>query len=108
MFRLCLLAIESLKVGARMAGPSRAVDDEAYQAWYAEKWRVDVREAERRCKARRAQNAREEHALLANPPQADVMPLEHGPARVSRICRDLGREIAEFASSHLEHHDTRI
>jgi hypothetical protein len=108
MFHLCFLIVESLKVGARMAGPSRAVDNEAYRAWYAEKQRVDVQEAGHRCKARRAHNTREERALLANPPQATSMPLEHGLARVSRICTDLGREIAEFASSRLEHHDTRI
>jgi hypothetical protein len=47
MFRLYLLAVESLKVGAGMAGPSRAVDNEAYRAWYAEKRRVDVREVGR-------------------------------------------------------------
>jgi hypothetical protein len=43
-----------------------------------------------------------------NPPQAASMPLEHGMVKISRICRDLGWEIAEFASSCLEHHDTRI
>jgi hypothetical protein len=80
---------------------------DAYRAWYAQKWKEDGRERTQRCRVRRGETA--EMALGVNSgPQPPPVSVELCASRAIRISQDLAKEIAEFASSRLEHYDTNV
>jgi hypothetical protein len=80
---------------------------DAYRAWYAQKWKEDGRERKRRCRARRGETAKMAQGVNSGP-QPPPISVELCASRATRISQDLAKEIAEFASSRLEHYDTNI
>jgi hypothetical protein len=80
---------------------------DAYRAWYAEKWKEDGRDRTQRCRARNRVTA-EVDSYVNTARQPPTVSVELGASKATRISQDLAKEIAEFASSRLEHYDTNV